>query len=903
VSDIFRFSLLGLGSGGLYALAAIGLVLVYRGSGVVNFAQAALGLAGGYVYYDVRVGWHAPSLVALLIAVAASAALGAAFHLLVMRRMRQASTLAKIVATLALLVVLQGIADLHYGVLPKLVPSMLPIGPVYIFGTAVGADRICIFGIVIVLTTLLWAIYRFTTFGVATSAVAENPSAAAALTVSPDLVAAVNWAVGGALAGIAVVFLVPITGLGSDNITLLVIPVLAAAVVGRFSSFPITTITGLVIGIGQSLVTYYVETPGWGTALPFLMVTVVLLVRGAGVTSRGERSGRLPALGSGQIRPRVVLLAVAGTLLCTWWLLGPSWRIAVQLQVIYAIILLSFVVVTGYAGQVSLAQMAFAGIGGMGAGWCMIHLHWTFDLALVGGMLATVPIGLLVGRLGARTRGVNLAIITLGFAISVEAIVYGNGTFLRPFFGISSQHLTVLGVDVSPAAHPAGYTTVAVLVLVAAGLAVANVRRGRVGRRLIAVRTNERAAAALGISVRGAKTYALCLGGAIAGLGGVLLTFQQTVPSFEFPSTDSITTLQNAVIGGVGTVAGAPVGATLQPGTLSQHLLSFTGSDVATVTSVVAGIGVLLMLSVAPDGLTVAVRDRTQEWRDRRRVRPSPLPLSPGRRRSDPGHVFIPKALEVRNLTVRFGGVVALDGLSMDVKPSEVVGLIGPNGAGKSTAIEAVTGFVSPAAGSILVGGVPVRPSDPSRRARGGVARSFQSLELFDDLTVVENFLAACDRRDWHAYLTDLAWPGHGELTDAAAGAIDDFGLSHLLSAKVADLTFAERRILAVARAAACGQPVLLLDEPAAGLDGNQTQRLGDSIRRLAVERETAVLLVEHNVDMVMRTCDRIYVLDFGQLIAHGTPDEIRSDRRVVKAYLGASLENSSGGVRRRLRR
>ncbi len=896
MSEIFRFSLLGLGAGGLYALAAIGLVLVYRGSGVVNFAQAALGLAGAYAYYDVKVRWHAPTPAAMVAGIAVSAALGAAFHLTVMRRMRRASTLAKIVATLALLVILQGAADLRYGFLPKLVPSMLPVGPVYIFGTAVGADRIWIFGIVVTLTTLLWAIYRFTSFGVATSAVAENPTAAAALSVSPDLVAAVNWAVGGGLAGIAVVLLVPITGLGSDNITLLVIPVLAAAAVGRFSSFPLTTLAGLAIGVGQSLVTYYVEWPGWGTALPFLLVTVVLVARGSGSTDRNSRPDRLPALGSGRIRIDGVLIAVAAALAGAW-ILSPSWQAAMQLQVIYAIILLSLILVTGYAGQVSLAQMAFAGLGGMGAEWLTVHQHWSFGPALLGGAVLTAPVGVMIGLLASRTKGVNFAIVTLGFAISLEAIVYGNPSFLRPFVGASGQNLEVFGVNVSPSTHPAAYTTLALVVLVIAGLCLANVRRGRAGRRLIAVRTNERAAAAMGISAPIARLYALGLGAAIAGLGGALLTFQQQpYPNFEFPALDSITAMQNTVIGGIGSLAGAPIGATFQPGTLSQHFFSFAGSDVVTITSVLAAVGVLLILTLAPEGLAMILG----------RYVPSPYrrwgrPRIPGAAPSAPwshtgrGHKrrAVPTTLEVSGLTVRFGGVVAVSGFSMDVRPGEVVGLIGPNGAGKSTVIDAITGFVSPTAGSILVGRHSVRRWSPRRRARNGLARSFQALELFDDLTVRENLLAACDPRDLRSYATDLVWPGSARLTAEAAAAVEEFGLTATLESPIAELTHTERRAVAVSRAAARGQPILLLDEPGAGLDAGQTRRLGDSIRRMVAERDLAVLLVEHNIDMVMRTCDRIYVLDFGQLIAHGTPEQIRSDPLVAQAYLGALRSTS----------
>jgi ABC-type branched-subunit amino acid transport system ATPase component len=246
-----------------------------------------------------------------------------------------------------------------------------------------------------------------------------------------------------------------------------------------------------------------------------------------------------------------------------------------------------------------------------------------------------------------------------------------------------------------------------------------------------------------------------------------------------------------------------------------------------------------------------------------------------------------PQILQVTGLGVRFGGTTALHELTLDVQPGEVVGLIGPNGAGKTTALEAITGFIVQSSGTVAVGGQLVDGWSRERRARAGLSRSFQSLELFEDLTVLENIQAACDARDIAAYVTDLVKPGRGRLTPPARTAIADFTLEHVLDSKVSELSYAERRMLAIARAVAGGPSVLLLDEPAAGLDTGQTRRLGETIRRLATDRGVAILLIEHNVDMVLRTCDRVYALNYGQLIAAGTPAEIRADQRVVDAYLG----------------
>jgi ABC-type branched-subunit amino acid transport system ATPase component len=215
--------------------------------------------------------------------------------------------------------------------------------------------------------------------------------------------------------------------------------------------------------------------------------------------------------------------------------------------------------------------------------------------------------------------------------------------------------------------------------------------------------------------------------------------------------------------------------------------------------------------------------------------------------------------------------------------------MIGPNGAGKSTTIEAITGFVTPSAGSVTLDGTEIVAWSPERRARAGLGRSFQSLELFDDLTVLENIQAACDTRDLRAYLSNLVRPGRDRLSPQARAAITDFGLDTKLRTKVRNLSYAERRLLAVARAVAGGSSILLLDEPAAGLSGAATSILSDSIRRLAHTSQIGILLIEHNVDMVLRTCDRIYALDFGVLIGEGTPETIRANPAVIEAYLGTA--------------
>jgi ABC-type branched-subunit amino acid transport system ATPase component/branched-subunit amino acid ABC-type transport system permease component len=890
VTDVLRFAILGLGAGALYAIAAVGLVLVYRGSGVVNFAQGAMGMVAAYVFYEARQKDHLPALIAVALGLLASAVLGAAFHLLILRRMTNSSMLAKIVATLALLVVLQDVTLLRFGAVPQIVTSMLPTAPVRIIGVEIGQDRLYIFGIVVALTAVLWAVYKFTLFGVATTAVAENPTAAASLGVSPHVIASVNWALGAALGGLAAILLVPITSLSSDLLSLIVIPILAAAVVGRFSSFPVTMLAGLAIGIAQSEVTRWVNGPGWATAVPFAFVAVSL-VRGHAIAGRGESFGRMPSLGSGRISVGLVFLAGAASLLCIWVLFPSAWLAAAQLQLIIVIVLISFAVVTGFGGQVSLMQMGFAGIAAVVAARLYNFEGWSLEMALLVGVAATIPVGLVVGLAGVRTRGVQLAIVTMGLAYSLDAVVFGNPAYTGGL-GFVARTPRLFGLDVDPMKFPMRYATATLIVVVLVGLAVANLRRGRAGRRLIAVRTNERAAMALGVSVVGAKLYAFVLGGMIAGLGGILLTFDPLLISSGnlFGGFESVSLMQLAVFGGVGHLGGPLIVSGLQGGTLGQQVFSFLGGRAGFYLSLAGAIGLLLMLPTASNGLAPLIESASApalaalRRRLPSRSRPSPLEGSRPDRAAAP-----PKTLRVENLRVRFGGTVALADLTVEVGPGEIVGLIGPNGSGKTTAIESITGFVTPAAGTVTLGGTRINHWSPERRARAGLSRSFQSLELFDDLTVSENLQAACDPRDIHSYLSDLFHPGRGKLTAEARAALGDFGLEDHLGTQARHLGYAQRRLLAVARAVAGGGSILLLDEPASGLSETETASLSASIRRLAETSGVGVLLIEHNVDMVLRTCHRVIALDFGVVIGEGPPDVIRANPAVVAAYLGTA--------------
>jgi ABC-type branched-subunit amino acid transport system ATPase component/branched-subunit amino acid ABC-type transport system permease component len=902
--EVIRFALLGFGIGAMYTLAAQGLIVIYRGSGVLNFAQGAIGMVGAYVEWECK-NRGVPFGVSLILGIAAAAALGALTHLIVMRPLRHASPLARIVATLGVLISIQAGAVLKYGSGVTYVPTELPDNVWSPWGLTISIDRLILFGIAAALTVALYGLYRYTKFGLSTSAAAENERASASLGISPNLIATANWALGSGLAGLAAILIAPIVTLQVGTITNLVLAALAAALVASFRSFPIAFAGGMLIGIAQTELDRY-ATPhaslqGLSKSLPFFVIIVFLAVRGQAIPLRDFFLQRLPLVGTGRVRPTYVLLgiAVATVLVLT---LSNDWIAAFTVTFAVAVVLLSIVVLTGYAGQISLAQFAIAGFGAWVAGRLVDAENVPFWGAALIGILATVPLGVLFALPAVRTRGINLAIVTLGLGTAIELMIFNNGKYVGGFAGTVVGAPTLFGWNISPFDHPARYCLFALGCFVVLALMVANLRRSRTGRRLLAVRTNERAAAALGISVPQAKLYAFGVSAGIAAVGGILFGFMNETITYSqtFTNFNSITYVGLAFIGGIGFLAGPIYGATLANGSVGTQIMNTLFSqNAANYLTLVSGITVIVLVLLNQDGIARETINQIAWVRSKLRLPAVRVPSL--RRRAEAPEVppvekrgrVRPQKLEVRNLTVRYGAVVAVDDVSLDVSPGRITGLIGPNGAGKTTLIDAVTGFTPLASGTVTLNGEDIRKRSVARRARDGISRSFQSLELFEDSTVLDNLRAASDPRDALSYLRDLVWPVTPPLPAEVVTAIREFDLEHDLHRTVQDLPYGERRLLAIARAVATEPSILLLDEPAAGLGDAETRELEHLVRRLADEWGMGVLLIEHDVQFVMSVCDHIVVLDFGKPIAEGTPEEIRNNPSVIGAYLGETEEEA----------
>jgi sulfate-transporting ATPase len=600
-------------------------------------------------------------------------------------------------------------------------------------------------------------------------------------------------------------------------------------------------------------------------------------------------------VGNGRIRPVPILIGV-GLVAILLQTLTPVWQVSIATSFAVSLILLSVVILTGYTGQISLAQFAIAGLGAFAAGRLAASAHVPFTLAFVVGVVVMFPVGMILALPAVRTRGINLAIVTLGLGSAIELIVFNSPSLSGGANGIVVPSPTLFGWSLDSVTHPGRYAYFALAMFILFAVFVANVRRGRSGRRMLAIRTNERSAAALGISVRSVKLYAFGLSSSVAAAGGIIFAFENTNIVFSnFTSFTSVSDMAWSVLGGIGYILGPFIGAEFSTGSLGDQWFHFLAGGLGEYLQVLGGLLLMFMVVQNQNGM-VREHIRQYDWLHRMARRVLKRPPSTVVSEALPDHVPQQIArrdhvLEVSEMGVRFGGVVAVDGVSLTVRSGQIVGLIGPNGAGKTTTIDGITGFNRPSSGSITFDGQDIAKLSVAKRSRLGLSRSFQSLELFDDMTVIDNIRTACDPRDTWSYVRDLVHPVNPPLPSEVVLAIREFHLVDVLDSLVEDLPYGRRRLVAIVRALATRPKVLLLDEPAAGLGSAEAANLARLVRRLPEEWGIGVLLVEHNMDFVMDVCDHIVVLDFGRTIATGDPKAVRGDAAVIAAYLGVETE------------
>ncbi len=679
---------------------------------------------------------------------------------------------------------------------------------------------------------------------------------------------------------------------------------------GGFVSFPVTLFGAVLVGTAESFVQWANVGQGWPDAVPFVAMIVILLFKGTALPGRSFVQWKLPKVGSGRINWKValagVVIACGLTAFVSSDLIGAMYGTAA-----FALILMSSVVVTGYAGQLSLAQLGLAGAGAFIGTRIAQVAGLGFWPAMAIAIVGILPVGILAGIPALRTRGVNLAIVTLGIGVIVDEVVITNVNYTGGIAGTRVQPPSLFGLSLNAETHPGRYFMLSLAFVVVCAFAVANLRRSSVGRYLIALRGSERAAASLGLNVARLKLYTFAIGAVLATIGGMLIVYQAPVVNWAsgWDVISGVVLLGGLVIAGLGFTSGAMAAALAAAVGVIPYLVGLIGTGAVDWITPVVGIGTILAIVKAPDG---AMPLALKEWNARRERKSRPASTaaltSPdgvsgqasNRLATDIAPIgadvtrLSGHTLELRGLSVHFGGIEAVRDVSFSVQSGEIVGLIGPNGAGKTTLIDIVTGMTRPTSGEVRLDGRTLNSLPAAKRASAGLARSFQTLELFEDLTVRENILVASDRTRWWSYLQALARPPQAQLSPQGVAAVRAFDLETDLDRHPVELPYGRRRLVGIVRAVAGGARIVLLDEPAAGLDERESAELASLLRMLVETWGIGILLVEHDMALVMAVSDRIAALDFGRVLRLGTPDEVRNDPKVIAAYLGEPVAEES---------
>ena len=936
------FAVVGLGFGSIYAAVSMGVVITYRGTGVINFATGAMAMWGAYVYdelvrsgdlvFPVAVVPHSVSLgedgslpfaLSFVLALASCSLIGLLVHFAVFRPLRRAPVLARVVASVGVLLTIQALIVLQFTSTPRNVPPILPNEPVSMAGISFSRDRLWLTAVVVLIAVALWAWFRFTRLGLAIRASAENERAVGLARYSPQLLAGTTWVLSSTVVGAVIILSSPTVILNPLTYVLAIVPALAAALIGRLSSIGITVSAALALGVMQSIVVFQASKTWWpdwavsglGDAVPFVVIVLALFFVGDALPSRGAvESDPLPEVFRPKMRPQVVVVMVlaAGAAVV---LTSGSYRFGIITSMIITIITLSLVVLTGLVGQISLAQAGIAGTAGFALSKLGDAAGIPFPISPLLAALVATAFGVLVGIPALRIRGAQLAVVTLAGAVALEKFIFRNPSFTEvagnpisdpTLFGLN------MGVREGRTIARVEFGILVLIVMAICAVLVGNLARSATGRRFLAVRSNERAGASIGISIANTKLLAFGIASFMAGLGGSFIGYSRGQLSADsFTVLVGLSFMAFAYLGGITSVSGAVIGGTFAPLGIGFVILD-RNLELGTAYGLLAGIGLVLTAIFNPEGIAGANRKNFEKMKamlaaraagkvadakDPDAAAPAPAPpldvqssgsVPEPSSRDRPSFDDAPVVLAVDELTVRYGGLKAVDEVSLRVREGEIVGLIGPNGAGKTTMIDALTGFV-PSDGRIVFDSRELTSELPYQRARMGLSRTWQSLELFGDLSVRENAQVAQERASIRSVLADFVNPARPVDLERVDAALDLVGLANDADARPGDLPLGRQKLVGVARALASSPRVMLADEPAAGLDTAESRTLGREIVDIA-EGGVSILLVDHDMGLVLEVCDYIYVLDFGQIIAEGTPADIRANEAVIDAYLGSEV-------------
>lgn len=666
MGNLAFYALIGLGLGALYAMLGTSVVVAYRGSGVVNFAQGALAMYVVFNYTQLRrdgeiflpwvnflPGRHTPVKITLthgsmpfvasiFVSLLMAVLMGALVHYLVFRPLRYASALGKVVASVGLLLYLQAVALLNFGQLARQLPPVFPGGAWKNFlglGHPFPKENLYAAVAAVVLALLVWVLFQYTRLGLATRAAAENEKGAVLLGFSPDFLAGSSWIIA-SIVGAAGGFLVgPIAGqltpVAYDGF---IVPALGAALIGLLRSVPLTLVGGLGLGLVESLVSYLGSKtwfPAWlsggnalASAIPLLVIAGVLFFRGNALPTRGTVGEKRLPPASRPVRVWLWVVVGAGAVLLYGALLHGPWDLALTTTMITAVLMLSYVVITGYVGQISLAQLGLAGV----AAFFMVKMMSNGNaknnpfpihgpglpmiVAIPLGIALAIVVGILVGLPAVRIRGVQLAIITLAAGVTMVDLYFNNPklTGVQAGSGAAVPKPDLFGLNLSVVGKSGlsdhyTFTVFVLIVLIAMALIITNLRKSATGRRFLAIRANERAAAASGIDVTRSKLLAFAFSAGVAGVSGCLLAFQQqNISNANFDPLLGLAFLAFAYLGGISSINGALVGGFIATSGVWSYFLQSHFNNLENYWVLFGGLGLILTAILNPLGIAPAMQ-------------------------------------------------------------------------------------------------------------------------------------------------------------------------------------------------------------------------------------------------------------------------------------------------------
>jgi branched-chain amino acid transport system permease protein len=585
------------------------------------------------------------------------------------------------------------------------------------------------------------------------------------------------------------------------------------------------------------------------------------------------------------MRKRIAVVALAGV--AAWFLpYGlDSYAIhVVNVILIFSVLAIGLGLVMGIAGQVNLSQVAFFGVGAYATAILTTHAGLGFWISGVLALAATVVIGLVIGTPALRVQSHYLGIVTLGLALAFTNWVT-NAEISGGAEGIPGIPVPTLpGIDLSSEYMYYYLELIVFAVVLTFGLFVV---RTALGRRMRAMRDDALAAGALGAEVPLLRMTAFMLASVYGGVAGVLYAgLIQYVAPESFNIANMFLLLAMVIIGGRQSLIGCVVGV------IALSVVRELLVDHPTIAQLAYGSVVVLVVVFAPTGLAGLPKRLRARFSRSEGTAAQLRPFQPYPPAGAPAGDQV--VLEVSHVSKQFRGLKALDDVSLTVTAGEIRGVVGPNGSGKTTLFNVISGLYKPTSGRITFRGADLTGRAPYRLARAGMARTFQNLRLFGDLTVEENLLVALDRspthQAWRYLLRPLSVLRRDQaLRRSAAEVLERYGLTEFASLAPRSLPYGIQRRVEIARAVAADPALLLLDEPAAGLNGEEVRQLAEIVRSIRDSGRT-VIVIEHNMGLVMSLCEQITVLAGGHVIAEGTPALVATHPAVIEAYLGDSM-------------